>query len=220
MKTFIQIREELDNINKADISEAAIHTHADGTTVHHSDEDRGEVYSIKHGGKTHTVNTHAYTVPGETVAGNVKKHIAAQAPGIPSHAKNAIAKHMAESTIHKDELSESTIQESVRALPKGYVNHETIKDNIKNYGDGVKLGHGAHEIEHPEEPGGSGRATYKTPSHPHAYAHHDKKTGKVTAVEIKHKKTSAAAVAKAMGHKEVGPHHHAIADTHNDENLV
>ena len=60
----------------------------------------------------------------------------------------------------------------------------------------------------------------KTPSHPHAYAHHDKKTGKVTAVEIKHKKTSAAAVAKAMGHKEVTKAHHAIADTHNDENVV
>lgn len=83
-----------DELSESTIHEAAIHTHKDGTTVHHSDEDRGEIYSIKHGGKTHTVNTHAYTVPGETVAGNVKKHIEAQAPGIPSHAKQAIAKHM------------------------------------------------------------------------------------------------------------------------------
>jgi hypothetical protein len=113
MKTFFQLREETSGRtlkvsqeiyeaaqqmmnNEADMSEAVIHSHADGTTVHHSDEDRGEIYSIKHGGKTHTVNTHAYTVPGETVSGNVKKHIEAQAPGIPSHAKKAIAKHMAD----------------------------------------------------------------------------------------------------------------------------
>ena len=98
MKTFFQLREELNNLNEAEdtIQEAAIHTHSDGTTVHHSDEDRGEIYTIKHGGKTHSVNTHAYTVPGETVAGNVKKHIEAQAPGIPSHAKKAIQKHMAD----------------------------------------------------------------------------------------------------------------------------
>ena len=115
-------------------------------------------------------------------------------------------------------VKESTIQESVRAFPKGYVDHATIKHWNKEYGDGMDLGHGAHEIEHPHEPGGSGRASMKTPSHPHAYAHHDKKTGKVTAVEIKHQKTSAAAVAKAMGHKEVGPHHHAIADSHNEVN--
>ena len=112
------------------------------------------------------------------------------------------------------------LDESVRALSKGYVNHNTLKTNKAEYGDAYDLGHGAHEIEHPEEPSGSGRASMKTPSHPHAYAHHDKKTGKVIGVEIKHKKTSAAAVAKAMGHKEVGPHHHAIADTHNNDNLV
>jgi hypothetical protein len=106
------------------------------------------------------------------------------------------------------------LDESVRALPKGYVNHETIKDNQKEYGDGIDLGHNTHEVEHPMEGGRGG----PSPSHPHAYAHHDKKTGKVTAVEIKHKKTTAGAVAKAMGHKEVGPHHHAIADGHNEIN--
>jgi len=106
------------------------------------------------------------------------------------------------------------LDESVRALPKGYVNHETIKDNQREYGDGINLGHGTHEVEHPEEGGRGG----PSPSHPHAYAHHDKKTGKVTGVEIKHKKTTAGAVAKAMGHKEVGPHHHAIADGHNEIN--
>jgi hypothetical protein len=112
------------------------------------------------------------------------------------------------------------LDESVRALPKGYVDHETIKDNQREYGDGVNLGHGTHEVEHPHEPGGSGRASYKGPSHPHAYAHHDKKTGKVTAIEIKHQKTSAKKIAKAMGHKEVGPHHHAIADHHNETSVV
>ena len=94
MKTFLSLREELTGAPV--IAEAAIHKHSDGTTVHHSDEDRGEIYTVKHGGKTHTVRTHAYTVPGETVAGNVKKHIEAQAPGIPSHAKKAIQKHMAD----------------------------------------------------------------------------------------------------------------------------
>ena len=95
MKTFFQLREDTSGKTQMMNEQAAIHSHADGTTVHHSDEDRGEIYSIKHGGKTHTVNTHGYTVPGETVAGNVKAHIQDQAPSIPSHAKSAIAKHMA-----------------------------------------------------------------------------------------------------------------------------
>ena len=100
MKTFFQLREELNNLNEADISEAAIHTHKDGTTVHHSDEDRAENYTIKHGGKTHSVSTgpHLFKKSADLeqndIAGHVHHHISQQAPNIPSHAKAAIVKHM------------------------------------------------------------------------------------------------------------------------------
>ena len=100
MKTFFQLREELQQVQEA--KGKIIHQHADGTVVHHSEEDRGEVYTVgnkKTGGlmssETHTIRTHHYKNSGETVAGNVKKHIEKQAPAIPSHAKKAIQKHMA-----------------------------------------------------------------------------------------------------------------------------
>ena len=229
MKTFIQIREELDKLNLKNLNEAEDSKVTSSIEKKDPDAMHMATHGTQHvyiGGQSDREN-HSYhvhdTSTGKTHHVSLDHGGKAMSHGAVKSAAGSKVSSAAVKAIHsdhKDELSESTIQESVRALPKGYVNHETIKDNIKNYGDGVKLGHGAHEIEHPEEPGGSGRATYKTPSHPHAYAHHDKKTGKVTAVEIKHKKTSAAAVAKAMGHKEVGPQHHAIADTHNDENLV
>ena len=67
------------------------------------------------------------------------------------------------------------------------------------------LGHGAHEVEHPGDTRGGAEL-----SHPYAYAHKGK------AVQIKDKKTTAAHVAKAMGHSTVTKAHHAIADYHND----
>jgi hypothetical protein len=85
--------------NESTIYEAAIHS-KDGTTVHHSDEDRAENYTIKHNGKTHSVSTGPHLFkksPGladNDIAGHVKKHISQQAPNIPSHAKSAIVNHM------------------------------------------------------------------------------------------------------------------------------
>jgi hypothetical protein len=69
----------------------------------------------------------------------------------------------------------------------------------------ANLGHGAHEVEHPGDTRGGAEL-----SHPYAYAHKGK------AVQIKDKKTTAAHVAKAMGHSTVTKAHHAIADYHND----
>ena len=89
-----------DELSESTIQEAAIHSHADGTTVHHSDEDRAENYTIKHNGKTHSVSTgpHLFKqspfLKQNDVAGHVKKHISQQAPDIPSHAKSAIVNHM------------------------------------------------------------------------------------------------------------------------------
>ena len=85
------------------------------------------------------------------------------------------------------------VQESVKPLDhKGL---EKVAD----------LGHGAHEVEHPGDTRGGAEL-----SHPYAYAHKGK------AVQIKDKKTTAAHVAKAMGHSTVTKAHHAIADYHND----
>ena len=104
------------------------------------------------------------------------------------------------------------VYEHVKPL-KG-VDHDTIKHSNSEHGDHMDIGHGAHEIEHPEE-GGRGSSS---PSHSHAYAYHDKKTGKVSAIQIKHQKTNPAAVAKGFGHKEVTNAHRAIADIHNGIN--
>jgi hypothetical protein len=87
------------NVKESTIHEAAIHSKG-GTTVHHSDEDRAENYTIKHGGKTHSVSTgpHLFKKSADLeqndIAGHVNHHISQQAPNIPSHAKAAIVKHM------------------------------------------------------------------------------------------------------------------------------
>ena len=226
MKTFDQLREELNPLREAKLPSApklADHAghrpgqagfgtkkqnHPDGSATlklklsqdHAKDKDGAHAYATKAADKLKSNGYNVHKVSVRKSEGGF---------GQPEHTASIHLSH---------NVKESTIQESVRAFPKGYVTHATIKHWNKEYGDGMDLGHGAHEIEHPHEPGGSARASMPTPSHPHAYAHHDKKTGKVTAVEIKHQKTSAAAVAKAMGHKEVGPHHHAIADEHNEVN--
>ena len=88
-----------DELSESTIHEAAIHSKG-GTTVHHSDEDRAENYTIKHGGKTHSVSTgpHLFKKSADLeqndIAGHVHHHISQQAPNIPSHAKAAIVKHM------------------------------------------------------------------------------------------------------------------------------
>lgn len=91
------------------------------------------------------------------------------------------------------------------------ITHDDVKSAKTDYVYHHEMGHGTHEIEHPKD------ATHgpSQHSHPYAYAHHDKKTGKTSAVQIKSDTTTAQHVARAMGHKEVGKHHHAIADYHN-----
>ena len=82
---------------------------------------------------------------------------------------------------------------------------------------GSSLGHGAHELVAPSND------RYSS-GDDRAYGHVDKKTKKFAAVQVAAgKKTSPQAVAKAMGHKEVGKHHHTIAKFHNnamDENTL
>ena len=73
---------------------------------------------------------------------------------------------------------------------------------------GGSLGHGAHEIVPPSE---------HDDNDDRAYGHKNKRTGQFRAVRIKQgKKTSAQAVARAMGHKKIEKHHHVIAKFHND----
>ena len=88
------------------------------------------------------------------------------------------------------------------------VNRNQIGRSADELGGSGSLGHGAHDLMHPDDESGAS-----------AYGHVDKKTKKFKAVQVKFgHSTSAQKVAKAMGHKEVGPHHHAIADYHNDTN--
>lgn len=90
------------------------------------------------------------------------------------------------------------------------VNRSTIGHSADELGGSGSLGHGAHDLMHPDQDGGAS-----------AYGHVDKKTKKFKAVQVKFgHSTSAQKVAKAMGHKEVGPHHHAIADYHNETNAA
>ena len=90
------------------------------------------------------------------------------------------------------------------------VNRSTIGHSADELGGSGSLGHGAHDLMHPDQDGGAS-----------AYGHVDKKTKKFKAVQVKFgHSTSAQKVAKAMGHKEVGPHHHAIADWHNETNAA
>jgi len=88
------------------------------------------------------------------------------------------------------------------------VNRNQIGRSADELGGSGSLGHGAHDLMHPDDESGAS-----------AYGHVDKKTKKFKAVQVKFgHSTSAQKVAKAMGHKEVGPHHHAIADYHNETN--
>jgi len=88
------------------------------------------------------------------------------------------------------------------------VNRNQIGRSAEELGGSGSLGHGAHDLMHPDDTNGAS-----------AYGHVDKKTKEFKAVQVKFgHSTSAQKVAKAMGHKEVGPHHHAIADYHNDTN--
>jgi len=90
------------------------------------------------------------------------------------------------------------------------VNRSLIGRSADELGGSGSIGHGAHELAHPDEHGGPNKGAS-------AYGHVDKKTKKFSAVAVKFgHTTSAKKVAKAMGHKEVGPHHHAIADHHNE----
>jgi len=88
------------------------------------------------------------------------------------------------------------------------VNRNQIGRSADELGGSGSLGHGAHDLMHPDDESGAS-----------AYGHVDKKTKKFKAVQVKFgHSTSAQKVAKAMGHKEVGPHHKAIADYHNETN--
>ena len=90
------------------------------------------------------------------------------------------------------------------------VHRSVIGQTAYELGGSGSIGHGAHELMHPDEHGGPNKGAS-------AYGHVDKKTKKFSAVAVKFgHTTSAKKVAKAMGHKEVGPHHHAIADWHNE----
>lgn len=92
------------------------------------------------------------------------------------------------------------------------VDRNHIGQSAKELGGSGSLGHGAHDLMHPNDDHGEWHGAS-------AYGHVDKKTKKFKAVQVKFgHSTSAKKVAKAMGHKEVGPHHHAIADYHNDVN--
>jgi len=95
----------------------------------------------------------------------------------------------------REELSAQQMVIEESAKPLDHKGLEKVAD----------LGHGAHEVEHPGDTRGGAEL-----SHPYAYAHKGK------AVQIKDKKTTAAHVAKAMGHSTVTKAHHAIADYHND----
>ena len=88
------------------------------------------------------------------------------------------------------------------------VNRNQIGRSADELGGSGSLGHGAHDLMHPDDESGAS-----------AYGHVDKKTKEFKAVQVKFgHSTSAQKVAKAMGHKEVGPHHKAIADYHNETN--
>jgi hypothetical protein len=90
------------------------------------------------------------------------------------------------------------------------VQRSLIGRSADELGGSGSIGHGAHELAHPDEHGGPNKGAS-------AYGHVDKKTKEFKAVAVKFgHTTSAKKVAKAMGHKEVGPHHHAIADWHNE----
>lgn len=90
------------------------------------------------------------------------------------------------------------------------VDRSTIGHSADELGGSGSIGHGAHDLMHPDDDSGAS-----------AYGHVDKKTKKFKAVQVKFgHSTSAQKVAKAMGHKEVGPHHHAIADYHNETNAA
>jgi len=92
------------------------------------------------------------------------------------------------------------------------VDRNHIGQSAKELGGSGSLGHGAHDLMHPNDDHGEWHGAS-------AYGHVDKKTKKFKAVQVKFgHSTSAKKVAKAMGHKEVGPHHHAIADYHNETN--
>ena len=106
-----------------------------------------------------------------------------------------------------NEAEDSMVDESTQ---KWNVGKSQIAKSKEALGGDTEIGHGAHDLVHPDDDG---------PNAPGGqYGHLDPKTKKFSAVTVKSgHKTSAKKVAKAMGHKEVGQHHHDIADYHNKE---
>ena len=212
MKTFFQLREELENLNEAEDSKVTSSIEKkDPDAMHMSTHGTQHVYV---GGQSDREN-HSYhvhdTSTGKTHhvsldhGGKAMSHGAVKAACGP---KVGAAACKAIHSDHKDELSESVIDESTQ---KWNVGKSQIAKSKKALGGDTEIGHGAHDLVHPDDDG---------PNAPGGqYGHLDPKTKKFSAVTVKFgHKTSAKKVAKAMGHKEVGPHHHAIADYHNETN--
>ena len=211
MKTFFQLREELENLNEAEDSKVTSSIEKkDPDAMHMSTHGTQHVYV---GGQSDREN-HSYhvhdTSTGKTHhvsldhGGKAMSHGAVKAACGP---KVGAAACKAIHSDHKDELSESVIDESTQ---KWNVGKSQIAKSKKALGGDTEIGHGAHDLVHPDDDG---------PNAPGGqYGHLDPKTKKFSAVTVKFgHKTSAKKVAKAMGHKEVGPHHHEIADYHNKE---
>jgi len=211
MKTFFQLREELENLNEAEDSKVTSSIEKkDPDATHMSTHGTQHVYI---GGQSDREN-HSYhvhdTSTGKTHhvsldhGGKAMSHGAVKAACGP---KVGAAACKAIHSDHKDELSESVIDESTQ---KWNVGKSQIAKSKKALGGDTEIGHGAHDLVHPDDDG---------PNAPGGqYGHLDPKTKKFSAVTVKFgHKTSAKKVAKAMGHKEVGPHHHEIADYHNKE---
>ena len=211
MKTFFQLREELENLNEAEDSKVTSSIEKkDPDATHMSTHGTQHVYI---GGQSDREN-HSYhvhdTSTGKTHhvsldhGGKAMSHGAVKAACGP---KVGAAACKAIHSDHKDELSESVFDESTQ---KWNVGKSQIAKSKKALGGDTEIGHGAHDLVHPDDDG---------PNAPGGqYGHLDPKTKKFSAVTVKFgHKTSAKKVAKAMGHKEVGPHHHEIADYHNKE---
>ena len=107
----------------------------------------------------------------------------------------------------REELNEAEMQETTQ---KWNVGKSQIKKSAHALGGDTEIAPNVHDLVHPDDDG---------PNAPGGqYGHLDPKTKKFSAVTVKFgHKTSAKKVAKAMGHKEVGQHHHDIADFHNKE---
>jgi len=215
MKTFFQLREELENLNEEEDSKVTSSIEKkDPDAMHMATHGTQHVYI---GGQSDREN-HSYhvhdTSTGKTHHVSLDHGGKAMSHGAVKSAAGSKVSSAAVKAIHsdhKDELSESTIYaEMQETTQKWNIGKSQIKKSAHALGGDTEIAPNVHDLVHPDDDG---------PNAPGGqYGHLDPKTKKFSAVTVKFgHKTSAKKVAKAMGHKEVGQHHHDIADFHNKE---